>query len=93
MDQREKELQEIVQVSAQIKDMTITMKKDVEVQGVQLDHVESTTDIVKEEVIAAETNIVEAEKDEQSTGRTLWILGGAIIAMIIFIVLLLFILL
>ena len=93
MEQREKELQEIVQVSSQIKDMTVTMKKDVEVQGVQLDHVESTIDVVKEEVIAAETNIVEAEKDVNSTGRTMWILGGAILAMIILIVLLLFILL
>ena len=50
MNQRQKELEEIVQVSSQIKDMTQVMKKDVETQGEQLNNVESTTDVVKEEV-------------------------------------------
>jgi len=86
MNQRQKELEEIVQVSSQIKDMTQVMKKDVETQGEQLNNVESTTDVVKEEVTKAEINIVEAEKDEQSTKKTLFIISGVIVILVIFIV-------
>jgi len=66
MDERTKELEEIAKVTYQIKDITSHMKVEVQKQGELLNHVEDAVVDVKENVINADREIVEADKMDKS---------------------------
>lgn len=66
MDERTKELEEIVKVTYQIKDITSNMKTEVQKQGENLNHIEDCVVDVKENVVNADREIVEADKMDKS---------------------------
>lgn len=81
LEQREKELHEILAVSNHIKDMTTNMKSEVATQGKLLDKLDNTIVEVKQNVINADLNIQIAETETKS--KTTYILITAGIAFVL----------